>query len=111
MKKIIYDPTLSTEKVMPEFYNFLKTFPTAECERGFSAMNTICTDLRSRLTTNNIANLMFITINGPPLNSWNPDSYVKSWLAKHRSADDTRSKHSKPTSIDEVQKKSLWQIL
>jgi len=68
-------------------------------------MNTICTDLHSRLTINNISKLMFIIINGPPLNIWNPDNYVKIWLAKHRSADDTRSKYYKPMSINEVQKK------
>jgi len=92
---------------MPTFYNFLKTFrcSTAECERGFSAMNNICTDIRSRLTICNISNLMFININGPPINIRNPDTYVKSWLVKHRSADDTRSKNCKPMSNEDLQKK------
>jgi len=51
---------------------------------------------------------MFININvNPPINIWNLDPYVKSWLAKHRSADDTRPKHSKPVSNEDLQKKSM----
>jgi len=33
---------------------------------------------------------MFINVNGPPLSQWNPTDYVKSWLFKHRFADDNR---------------------
>jgi len=79
---------------MSAFYIFLKTFPcwTAECERGFSVMNNICTDLRSRLTINNISNLMFININRPPLSDLNPEYYVKSWLFNYRCAEDPRTK-------------------
>jgi len=74
----------------------------------------ICTDLRSRLTINNISNLMFININGPPLNDWNPEDYVKSWLFNHRCAEDTRTKIARNNiekSESKVVKKSLWQIL
>lgn len=38
---------------------------TAECERGFSLMNMICTDIRNSLLIENISNLMFINMNGP----------------------------------------------
>ncbi|KAF0746562.1 E3 SUMO-protein ligase KIAA1586-like [Aphis craccivora] len=52
-------------------------------------MNNICTDLRSRLLIKNISNSMFININGPPLQRWNPKDYVESWLTSHRHADET----------------------
>jgi len=88
-------------------HNFVQTFPcsTAECERGFSLLNIICNDLRTRLTVEHISELMFIKINGPPLHLWKPEVYVKSWLVRHRSADDTRSKnikkkHRKPKYLE-----------
>ena len=68
----------------------------AECERGFSILNLICTDLRYKLTVGNIANLMFLNINGPPLHFWNPELYVKPWLVnQNRSADDNKTKTCK----------------
>lgn len=77
-------------------------------------MNNICTDFRSRLTINNISNLMFININGPSLSDWNPEDYVKSWLFSHRCAEDTRTKIAR-NNLDKIEskvvKKSLWQIL
>jgi hypothetical protein len=93
-----------------ELRRAIKTIPcsTAECERGFSVMNLIATDTRSSLTTKHISNLMFLNINGPPIETFNPTSYTKTWIAKHRSADDTRSR--------QIQKKStvqraIWTIL
>lgn len=115
-RQLIDDRTISLDKCMPEFTNCLKTFPcsTAECERGFSLMNNICTKLRASLTMKNIANLMFININGPPIKDWKPEEYVKSWLVHHRSAEDTRTKNSKnyvskPT--EQLSKECLWNIL
>lgn len=90
IRQLTEDNTLLPKKIMPEVYNLCKTFPisTAECERGFSVMNNICTKLRARLTMVNIANLMFININGPPLDNCNPEYYVKTWLVHHRTAED-----------------------
>jgi len=99
---------------MPEFDNFYKTFPvsTAECERGFSLMNNICTKLRARLTMKNISNLMFLNSNGPPLEKWDPKDYVKSWMVNHRSAEDTRTKLCRPAFVANSENKSnLWKIL
>lgn len=45
--------------------NILPT-TTSECERGISDMNLTITDLRTRLTIENVSDLMFISINGPP---------------------------------------------
>lgn len=92
-----------------ELNNCIKTLPcsTAECERGFSLLNLICNDLRSRLTIEHISYLMFVKLNGPPLHLWSPESYVKSWLIHHRSADDTRSKTVKRDSSIQT----IWKVL
>lgn len=58
----------------------------ADCERGFSAMNNIITEYRSKLTTRNAANLLFISSVGPPCRQWDPLPYVKTWLGKGRRA-------------------------
>ena len=69
-----------------QLFNCIATVPisTAACERGFSRMNIICTSLRSQLSPENLAALMFISLSGPPLPSWNPLPYVKTWLAINR---------------------------
>ena len=62
--------------------NLLKIIPisTSEDERGFSAMNLICTDLRSSLTVENMSALVFIKINGPPINLFDSEKYVQIWF-------------------------------
>lgn len=80
MRQLIDSRMDSPKTVMLEFDNFFNTFPisTAECECGFSLMNNIYTKLRTKLTINNIAHLMFVNINGTPLHKWSPETYVKS---------------------------------
>ncbi|KAF0746987.1 E3 SUMO-protein ligase KIAA1586-like, partial [Aphis craccivora] len=75
--RIFIDEETDKIEELNEINNLIKTIPcsTAECERGFSLMNIICTDIHSRLTIHNISNLMLININGPPLNIWNPKDY------------------------------------
>lgn len=109
LRQIIDDQTVSFKNVMPEFYNFIKTIPcsTAECERGFSLMNNICTKLRSRLTIKHVASLMFINVNGPPLDEWEPKDYVSSWLVNHKNAEKIINKEQETRE----EKKSLWEIL
>lgn len=112
--RVYIDEDKYPQDVFPELNNCIKTFPcsTAECERGFSVLNLICTDLRSTLSITNISNLMLININGPPLKLWSPESYVKSWLVQHRSADDTRTKKTTKKEEDtDVYKRSLWTIV
>ena len=66
---------------------------SAEAERGFSQMNIIATDFRSRLLVSNISDILFVRLNGPLSHMWNPALVTRSWLLKgHRQADDTRSK-------------------
>jgi len=66
---------------------------SAEAERGFSQMNLIATDSRSRILVPNISDILFVRLNGPSPSVWDPASATKSWLLKgHRRADDTQSK-------------------
>ena len=78
-------PGLKLTKVM----ELLAVYPisSAACERGFSQMNLQQTSLRSSLHVCTVSSLLMISINGPPLEYWNPRRYVLSWLKSgHRSA-------------------------
>nr|XP_022906381.1 zinc finger protein 862-like [Onthophagus taurus] len=75
--------------------NVIASIPisTSECERNFSSMNEIVTPLRSSLSVETTAALLFINCVGPPLTQFNPEKYVRSWLAKGRhSADNSASR-------------------
>lgn len=74
-------------------------------------MNSICTNHRSLLIIKNIANSMFININGPPISIWNPENYVKSWLVKHKYAKQIKSEIAKNNIYTTEGKECLWQIL
>ena len=52
---------------------------TAECERAFSTMNRIKTDLRNRLITLNLDHLMRISINGPSQADYDFDKAATLW--------------------------------
>jgi len=65
---------------------------SAEAERGFSKINIIYSDKRSRLTVENVANLMIINQIGLPFSSWEPIPSVKKWLRRNYSADNNRVK-------------------
>ena len=52
----------------------------AEIERGFSAMSRIKTLSRNKLLTENLDNLMIISLIGEDVKDFNPDSYIKYWL-------------------------------
>lgn len=52
---------------------------TAECERAFSTMNRIKTNLHNRLITLNLDHLMQISINGPCLQEYDFDRAATSW--------------------------------
>ncbi|CAI6373966.1 unnamed protein product [Macrosiphum euphorbiae] len=64
MRKFVDNNTIVINEELKKLDVLVKTLPvsTAECERGFSLMNLICSDLRSRLTIQNISNLMFIIL-------------------------------------------------
>jgi hypothetical protein len=54
------------------------TFPggTAECERGFSAMNNTVRDKKSPVSV-----YMFVKLNGVSVTNFDPNPYVQSWIA------------------------------
>ncbi|XP_076049684.1 E3 SUMO-protein ligase KIAA1586-like [Oratosquilla oratoria] len=83
---------------------------SAEAERGFSRMNIIYSDKRSRLTVENVANLMIINLTGLPFSSWEPTPSVKTWLRRNHSADDNRIKKKKDKDIDDNQV-AIWKYL
>jgi hypothetical protein len=60
-----------------------ETYPgsTAECESGFSAMNNTVWDKRSPMNVNTVSSLMFIKLNGVSVANFDPNSYVRSWIA------------------------------
>jgi len=58
---------------------------SAECERGFSVMNEIVWDKRNSLYVETVSTLMFLALNGPPLEKFDPLPHVHSWLERgHR---------------------------
>jgi len=66
---------------------------SADAERGFSAMNMMCTPLRNRLGVERLSTLIFVKLVGPSLQDFNPLPYVKKWLAMgHRGAFENKSR-------------------
>ena len=49
---------------------------TAACK-----CDIICSPLRTRLSIPHLSTLMFISMEGPPMSSFEPSAYVKSWIA------------------------------
>jgi len=82
---------------------------SSEVEHGFSVMNLICTDLRTSLLVSNISNLMFININGPPIELFHCQSYVKTWKKHHSLATDPQPRRCKPPKFDDT-KQTLWKV-
>ncbi|XP_060767543.1 E3 SUMO-protein ligase KIAA1586-like [Neoarius graeffei] len=85
---------------------------SAECERGFSQMNLICTANRASLLPSTIASLLFLCLVGPPLTQFNPIPYVKSWIAKgHTTARDQRSKERSREIEARGSMDAVWAVL
>ena len=82
----------------------------ADCERGFSTMNNIITEYRSKLTAKNAANLLFVSSVGPPCMQWDPMPYVKTWLGKGRRAAHTTSGMACHHSEEDNYFRPLWKI-
>ena len=80
---------------------------SAEAERGFSAMANTLNKHRNRLAVSTLSNLMTIQLIGLPLSLWDPAPSVKTWLRKHRNADDLQIKNKKPKQYNENQE-TIW---
>lgn len=74
------------EQELNDLYKRLDVLPisSAECERGFSAMNLTHTPLRNSLNVETINHLLFIKINGPPLQHFDAELYATLWLKDGR---------------------------
>ena len=57
---------------------------SASCERGFSRINCIKTDLRSRLTTGNLDSLMLIGLRGVSVKDLDPNESIRLWHSSGR---------------------------
>ena len=79
----------------------------ADCERWFRAINNIIND-KSLITTNNAANLLFISTVGPPSQAWDPDPYVKTWLGKGRRAPHSTSGMARQKPKEDNYCEPLW---
>lgn len=81
---------------------------SAECERGFSACNDTDDSTRNRLRAPSLTALLFVDLNGPPIETFNPIPFVKSWIKKgHRtSASWVPGRRAQP-----IESRALWSIL
>ena len=52
---------------------------TAVCERGFSCMKRVKSDLRSSLSSVQLSRLMFLSVEGPSLDDFQPAPAVRRW--------------------------------
>lgn len=53
---------------------------TAECERGFSQLNQVKTQLRTSLNQETLSALLRIRIDGPDVSDFNPTSSIIKWM-------------------------------
>lgn len=53
---------------------------SAECERGFSALNDTDRKARNKLRVDSLTSLLFWDLNGPPIDSFDPTPFVESWV-------------------------------
>lgn len=91
----------------------METLPAnnADCERGLGAMNVIVSPTRSSHAAT-VSSCLWLNLNGPPLNAFEPLSYVESWLAKgRRSAEERHCEKPHQKKDDEERLKGFWEIL
>jgi len=86
---------------------------SSECERTFSSMNVIVSPIRSALTSSHLSSLIFIHCVGPPLEKFDPKSFVKSWIMRgKRSATETNClKRAKKDENESNPYNSIWNCL
>ena len=88
-----------------------ETFPgsTAECERGFSAMNNTVRDKRSPMNVNTVSSLMSIKLNGVSVANFDPNPYVRSWIAAENRQ--STSWITGPKAETRPSSESSWEVL
>ena len=65
-------PSLIGERLLKGLIQIVPV-SSAEAERGFSQMNLVCTKSRSSISVSHLSSLMFISVNGPPVQFWATD--------------------------------------
>ena len=70
----------------------------------------VCTDLRKCLSIEITSCIIFIKINGPPIEKFSPDKYVTIWLRSHQCAENKR-KTGRQNDKQEITKKGRFQII
>uniref|UniRef100_A0A3P9DGL4 HAT C-terminal dimerisation domain-containing protein n=1 Tax=Maylandia zebra TaxID=106582 RepID=A0A3P9DGL4_9CICH len=81
---------------------------TSECERAFSSMNDTLTDKRNSLNIKRLSNMIFLKCNGPPLDQFNTQTYVQTWLALGRRS--AASTNCEAQSERKVEPKTCWSL-
>ena len=100
------------EKLCTASRTYLPT--SSECERGFSAVNDTDSKVRNRLRENSLSSLLFVDLNGPPLEKFDPAPFITSWITSgHRLSTKSKSHQSAPFSSAPRSKKKknsipLW---
>lgn len=85
---------------------------SAECERGFRAMNGIMTKYRASMSTATLASLLFIYCAGPPLTLYDPTNHVKKWIRLGRhSATDANARSKQVIDYTMHPYHSVWRIM
>jgi hypothetical protein len=85
---------------------------TAECERGFHAMNLLMDSLRTSLDVSTLTEQLFIYVTGPPLELFKPEAYVESWLRQGRNtAVEAFAMAKKKADYSSAYHFPLWQSL
>ena len=81
----VSDPRKTPNPIEHMMQGILHTIPISllEAERGFLQMNMVSTPARSTLAITTLSSLLFIGINGPPLNLWNAHESLSRWLMSH----------------------------
>ncbi|KAK5892621.1 hypothetical protein CesoFtcFv8_012982 [Champsocephalus esox] len=71
-------PGKTLEKLSIASRTYLPT--PSECERGFSAVNDTDSKTHNRLREASISSLLFVDLNRPPLERFDPMVFIPSWL-------------------------------
>lgn len=81
---LITKETSSMFPILSKLACIHKTLPphTADCERDFSRMKLIKTNIRNKMGEDSLDYLMRISINGPPCDKFPFDEAVKVWAEK-----------------------------
>jgi len=83
---------------LAELQAAIETIPvtSADTERGFSTMNIIASPIGNQLSVERLSKLMFASLIGPPLESFNALTYVSGWQVLHRGANDNQTRKRQP---------------